>query len=317
MTLTLRQLKHALALERHGSFHRAAEAEAISQPAFSRSIRRLEETLGAQLFDRTSPRVLPTTFGKVLLRRARTVMEQTEEISHEIDLLQGLHTGFFSLAMGSFSADFSAAAGIGVLIRRHPGVRVRTRIASWRNVVKRVLSGAADLGMAEISTVREQEALTVAPVGRQPVVFYCRAGHPLLTAGRLSKTDLDAFPVAMTRLPGRVLSLLPGEFVVDPQSGDLIPAIEVEEVLTARAVVLASDALGVAAPIQIEDSLRQGKLCVVPFWQEGMHFEYGFIWIRNRLLSPAAEMYMKIVHELDAERAPRNLELFEEFCPAV
>jgi DNA-binding transcriptional LysR family regulator len=111
------------------------------------------------------------------------------------------------------------------------------------------------------------------------------------------------------------MGLFPGEFLVDPQSGDLIPAIEVEELVSARAVVLASNALSLAAPIQIERSVRQGELCVLPYWQAGMQLDYGFIWIRNRLLSPAAEMFMDIVRELEVSRAQRNLELFEEFCP--
>jgi DNA-binding transcriptional LysR family regulator len=315
MKLTLRQLKHALALERHGSFHQAAEAEAISQPAFSRSIRKLEDTLGAQLFDRTSPRVLPTAFGKVLLRRAREVIDQTSEIRREIDLLQGLYKGFLSVAIGSFPAEVSGAAAIGELVRRHPGVRVRTRLATWRSVVDWISAGAVDLGIAEISTVREHQALSVAPVGRHSLVFYCRAGHPLLTGRRLGKSALDEFPIAMTRLPGRALGLYPGEFQVDPDSGDVLPAIEVEELVSARTIVLASDALGVATPIQIEDSLRRGELCVVPFWQQGMHLDYGFIWIRNRLLSPAAEMFMNIVREIEVDRARRNLRLFEEFGP--
>lgn len=315
MKLTLRQLRHALALDRHGSFHQAAKAEAISQPAFSRSIRKLEESLGARLFNRTLPRVLPTASGKVLLRRAREVIDQTEEISREIDLLQGLYTGFLEVAMGSFAAEFSAAAAVGELVRRHPGVRVRTRLATWRTVLEWVLAGAVDLGIGEISTLQEHDALSIAPVGRHPVVFYCRAGHPLLAKHRLAKSDLDAFPMAVPRAPHRALGLIPGEFRIDSDSGDLIPAIEVEELLSARAIVLASNAISVAAPIQIEASIRAGEICAVPFWQPGMHLDYGFIWIRDRLLSPAAEMFMDIVRELEADRARRNLELFETFCP--
>ncbi|MCU0989439.1 MAG: LysR family transcriptional regulator [Xanthomonadales bacterium] len=315
MKLTLRHLRHALALERHGSFHRAAGAEAISQPAFSRSIRALEDTLGAQLFDRTSPRVLPTAFGKALLRRAREVIDQSEEIRREIDLLRGLYTGHLAVAMGVFAAEVSAAAALGELVRRHPGIRCRSSLATWRTVVERVLSGAVDLGTAEISTLRDHEALSVAPVGQHPVVFFCRAGHPLLSKRRLAKADLDAFPMAVPRAPRRALGLFPGDFVVDPETDDLIPAIEVEELVSARAVVLASNALSLAAPIQIESSIRQGELCVLPYWQPGMQLDYGFIWIRNRLLSPAAEMYMDIVRELEVDRSRRNQGLFEEFCP--
>jgi DNA-binding transcriptional LysR family regulator len=217
--------------------------------------------------------------------------------------------------MGVFAAEVSAAAALGELVRRHPGIRCRSSLATWRTVVERVLSGAVDLGTAEISTLRDHEALSVAPVGQHPVVFFCRAGHPLLSKRRLAKADLDAFPMAVPRAPRRALGLFPGDFVVDPETDDLIPAIEVEELVSARAVVLASNALSLAAPIQIESSIRQGELCVLPYWQPGMQLDYGFIWIRNRLLSPAAEMYMDIVRELEVDRSRRNQGLFEEFCP--
>ena len=315
MKLTLQQLRHALALQHHGTFHGAAEAEGISQPAFSRSIRRLEGILGAQLFDRTSPRVLSTAFGEVLLRRAREVIDQAEEIERGINLLQGLYTGYLTVAMGVFPAECSAAAALGELLRRHPGLRCRSRLVTWRTVVERVLAGLVDLGIAEISDLRDHEALSVESVGHHPLVVYCRAGHPLLTGRRLAQSDLDPFPFAMPRLPRRAEGLLPGESVVDPDNGDLIPAIEVEELLSARTIVLASDALGVATPIQIERAVRQGELCVLPFWQPGMNLDYGFIWIRDRLLSPASEMFMDIVRELEVDSARRNLELFQEFCP--
>lgn len=315
MRLTLRQLGHALALEHHGNFHSAAEAERISQPAFSRSIRKLEDALGAQLFDRTSPRILPTAFGKVLLRRAREVIDQAEEITREIDLLQGLYTGYLSVAMGVFPAEVSCAAALGELVRRHPAIRCRSRLVTWRTVVEWVLAGEADLGIAEISSLRDHASLSVEPVGQHPIVFFCRAGHPLLAVRRLQKSDLDAFPMALPRLPRRALGLLPGHFEVDPYTSDLIPAIEVEELVSARTIVLASDAISVAAPIHIESAVRQGELCVLPVWHPGMNLDYGFIWIRDRLLSPAVEIFMSIVRELEVDRAQRNLELLQEFCP--
>jgi hypothetical protein len=50
------QLSHALAVWRHGSFRRAAAEQHLSQPALSRSIQNLEESLGVLLFDRQTTR---------------------------------------------------------------------------------------------------------------------------------------------------------------------------------------------------------------------------------------------------------------------
>ena len=74
--VTLKQLAHASALKRHGNFHRAAQAESLSQPAFSRSI----ETLGVRLFDRQGATVTPALFGEAVLRRATTIFLETGEL---------------------------------------------------------------------------------------------------------------------------------------------------------------------------------------------------------------------------------------------
>jgi len=60
MDIDTRLIRHVLALARHRNFARAAEQLHLSQPALSRSISRLEETLGVALFDRTRKGVIPT-----------------------------------------------------------------------------------------------------------------------------------------------------------------------------------------------------------------------------------------------------------------
>jgi DNA-binding transcriptional LysR family regulator len=61
-----RQLLHFLAAVKHGSFHKAAEALNVSQPALTKSIRRLETTLGLTLFERHARGISPTPYGDAL-----------------------------------------------------------------------------------------------------------------------------------------------------------------------------------------------------------------------------------------------------------
>ena len=75
MRITLRQLQHASALARHGSFREAAADMHITQPALTRSIQTLESSLGVSLFDRQTNGVEVSRAGEVLLRRAEGVLE--------------------------------------------------------------------------------------------------------------------------------------------------------------------------------------------------------------------------------------------------
>lgn len=78
--MTLVQLRHLIALAETGSFSRAAQAQFLTQPALSRSIRALEDELGMPLFDRVGRRTELTAFGRATLERARLLVSDAEEL---------------------------------------------------------------------------------------------------------------------------------------------------------------------------------------------------------------------------------------------
>ena len=312
MTIKLQHLAHALALSRCGSFHRAANAQHLSQPAFSRSIRALEESLGVPLFDRQGAAVTPTHYGEALLARAATILDQAQELEREIELLQGLETGRFAVAVGAYAGELSANRAMAELIRRHPKLYCTVKLSSWRRLVDLVRERAVDLGVAEVSTLGTAADLVAEPVGQHALVFYCRRGHPLLARPTLSKADLDVFPLASIRIPPRAAGLFPGKGDLDEHTGDLIPHVEVDDLATARTLVLASDVFGVATPVQIEPWLRSGEFCVLPYRPSWLTLDYGFIYLRNRTLAPAARRFMAIVREIEAEIDVRNRKLITQ-----
>jgi DNA-binding transcriptional LysR family regulator len=315
--LKLQQLAHALALNRLGNFHRAAKALHLSQPALSRSIRSLEESLGVRLFERHGAQVKPTLYGEALLSRAEKILEQSNELKREIQLLQGLEAGGLAVAMGAFAAELSGSRAVGELLRLHPSIRCQIRLRSWREVTDLVATRAVDVGLAEISTVIGSEELRVEPVGQHEMVLYCRQGHPLLDRGPLTRADLDAFPQALIRVPPRGANRVPGKGFRDADLGDQTPHVEVDDLSTARTIVMGSDALSTATALQLEPWLRGGQLRVLPLRANWLRLNYGFITLRDRMLSPAAELFMERVRDIEAEVTVRNRELTDELLPPL
>jgi DNA-binding transcriptional LysR family regulator len=312
---TLKQLAHARALARHGNFHRAAKSQNISQPALSRSIRTLEEQLGVPLFDRQGATVNPTLYGTALLQRAENIFGETAELTREIQLLKGLDAGSLHIAMGVYAGEISASRAAGELIERHPEIQCRLRLTDWTQVADLVASRAVDLGIAEISTLEGRDELEIEPVGRHRLILFCRSGHPLGTAASVAKADLDDYPTVAVRLPPRVAGVFPGRTSLDRQTGELLPSVEVDDLASARTVIANSDAFGVAAPLQIEPWLRSGDFVALPFDARWLQLDYGFIYLRNRMLSPATILFMQTVRRIEEALHRHNEALVAELAP--
>src|SRR5258706_3118031 len=76
--MELHQLRYFCAVAETGSFSRAAEQTHVSQPSLSQQILKLEDELGARLFDRLGRSVRLTELGKTFLPRARAVLRELE-----------------------------------------------------------------------------------------------------------------------------------------------------------------------------------------------------------------------------------------------
>lgn len=81
MTITLRQMRYALAVARTGHFGRAAEECAVSQPALSQQILSLEAICGTALFDRLKTGVRVTPFGREFMALAQNALKGAEALN--------------------------------------------------------------------------------------------------------------------------------------------------------------------------------------------------------------------------------------------
>src|SRR5580704_11433681 len=94
--MELHQLRYFCAVAETGSFSRAAELSHVSQPSLSQQIMKLEDELGARLFDRLGRSVRLTDLGKTFLPRARAVLRELEAARGDVverkDSISGLIT---------------------------------------------------------------------------------------------------------------------------------------------------------------------------------------------------------------------------------
>ena len=80
----LEQLKQLIAFAKYGTLSKAAEELYISQPALSRSIQKLEKTLGVELFDRKKNKMELNKNGKTVIQYVEKILNLVDEMEEKI-----------------------------------------------------------------------------------------------------------------------------------------------------------------------------------------------------------------------------------------
>lgn len=310
--MTPRRLRQFLALIEHAHFGRAAKALGVSQPALSKSIQLLESELGVTLFDRRTEGVVLTAFGQLLREKSQRLLMAEEDLRRDIALLAGGDIGALKVALGPYPSIASGYASIARLHARHPHIKVTAHVAGWREVAHQVATGVVDLGIAEISTLAGREEFTCELVGEHEGRLFCRPGHPLLSKRRsLTLAQTLDYPWVASRLPLRLARhLLPATLgcagAYDAVTGDFVPAIEIDVPMQIVKFVETSNALALGNLSTFEQEIMAGEIVPLPIHDLALRTRYGFIYLKERSLPPAVELYMKEVRAVEVEIGQRE-----------
>lgn len=319
MMLDLKLLKQAVVLAKHRNFARAAEALHLTQPALSRSIAGLEAAVGAKLFNRTKQGVEPTAFGELLLARGGALLDDARELERSIALMRGVDIGELRVGAGAYPSELSVGKAVGRLMMRHPKLRVEVTTTDLRALFGDLLAGKLDLAVVEVSLAKDEPRLATEQLPEHPAPFYCRAGHPLCSESAPSLERIMEFPFVGARLPARVAQSflqLAKVGAIDPESGDYLPPVKTDTLQTARDVVLASDAVSAAPLSLIARDIQAGRLVALKLRAAWLCTSYGFVYRRDRLLSPAAEAFIAEMRAVEAELTSDERRLSEIVEPA-
>jgi len=302
--LDLKLIHHAIALAQHRNFARTAELLGISQPTLSRNIANLEAALGVRLFDRRQDGASATDFGKLLISQGQDLVKNAQALEREIKLRQGLEVGELLIGVGPYPLEISIGPALARLMSKYPGLRVEVDASDLHTLPADVLEGRLDLGVMEVSLVENEPKLQTEKLPPHRGVFYCRGGHPLAGRRQPDIADIFAFPYVGTRLPPRLAQtfqhILPAGNI-DKATGDFVPPITTSSLRIAREIVLHSDAISIGIPSQITGELTDGRLALVDFHPPWLVTNYGFVYLRNRSLSPSALAFMEEMRTVEAE----------------
>lgn len=295
-----------LGLERH--LGRAAATMGISQPAATRLLQEMEDTLGSALFERGARGMQPTPGGEVLLRYARQVFNDFGAARRELAALAaGLHG---TLRVGSVPSALPPllAPVLAQFKARHARVAVAIEVATSDVMLVQLGRGEVDLMLGRLLEGHHDDEHEAVPVLDEAQVVVARRGHPLeQSAEPLTLRELARWPWVV-QPPG---SPQAGRFAAMMREAGVHRRLDITETastIATTALLDASDMLAVMPASLAAHYARLGVLRSLPLMLPLRVPDVHLVWRRARELSAPAAAFRDMVlawRAADAAKDPQ------------
>src|ERR1700693_5441494 len=148
--MELQQLRYFCAIADTGSFTRAAQHTHVSQPSLSQQIGKLEDELGARLFDRLGRAVQLTELGRSFLPRARAILRDLEAARSDVIERKMSISGAISVGVIPTIAPYFLPAILATFSRKHPEAHVTVAEEITPLLLERLRAGTMDVAIVAL-----------------------------------------------------------------------------------------------------------------------------------------------------------------------
>ncbi|HZU09278.1 MAG TPA: LysR family transcriptional regulator [Pseudacidobacterium sp.] len=195
--MELHQLRYICAIAETGSFSRAAERCHVAQPSLSQQVSKLEDELGARLFDRLGRRVRLTDTGRAFLPRARAILQEVEAARFEVDDVRNDSKGSITVGVIPTIAPYFMPPRVATFARKFPEATLRIVEETTPILVEGVRDLSLD--MAILSLPLRHREFEITPLLKEPLYAVLPCEHALAKRREISLKDLRAEPFVLLR----------------------------------------------------------------------------------------------------------------------
>jgi LysR family cyn operon transcriptional activator len=172
----IRHLRYFLAVAEAGSFSRAADRLAVSQPNISQQLRDLEITLRVDLFQRRGRRILLTSAGHIFEEYARSLLHQVENLLQELNIEPGQMRGALHLGVVPILNVALMPPLLGMFAAAHPNVSLTVEEISSTEIETAIEEGRMDVGLGFLT--RHSPRLRYERLCNDQFALIVHADHP-------------------------------------------------------------------------------------------------------------------------------------------
>lgn len=145
--MNLQQLEYIIAVDRLGSFSKAAEYCHVTQATLSAMVKKLEEELDLVLFDRKTKPILTTDCGQEIIKEAKKVVHHSNELLQLAKSVQGNISGQLKIGVIPTIASSLLPIIVQPVLDQYPALQLSIAEVTTDEITRALKQGELDMGI--------------------------------------------------------------------------------------------------------------------------------------------------------------------------
>ena len=237
-----------VALSETVSLRSAADELAMTQPAATKALKELEDTVGVSLFVRHARGMEPTIFGEAVMRYARVVFEDLDELREELAAIEAGDIGKVRIGAVMAPAPELLTHAIVALKEAHPRLQIRVQIDTSDVLVQALQQDQLDIVVGRIPDGFPALDLSFETLSEEALSIVSRPGHPMVNAAnagaRPKLAELAQYPWIVQPHPSPMRQIIDQTFR-ESRVAPPVSTVETSSILTTLSLLRDSDMLAV------------------------------------------------------------------------
>ena len=295
--MNLRDLRYLVAVAEHQHFGRAAEACFVSQPTLSTQLKKLEQTLGVTLIERTNRRVMLSREGEQIVAQAQRILVEVNSLTAMSEQLRDPLGGEVRLGIIPTIAPYLLPKILVPLTAEFPNLNIQLTEGQTSQITRMLKHG--DLDAVLLALPLQEENVEEFELYTEPFLFAAATEHPKAQQKSVSADDLQDEEVLLLEdghcLRDQALAVCHAHRGIESTS---FTATSLE---TLRQLVAANMGITLMPELAVPEQTHHASgVCYIPFAGEVPSRTLGLCWrsssTRSGLLADIAQSLRQVLN---------------------
>lgn len=187
--MNIQQLEYIIALDNYRQYVVAAEKSFVTQATLSIMVKKLEEELGAKIFDRSKQPLVPTEAGKKIIAQARIAVQEFHKVI-EVASQETHHlSGVLNLGIIPTLSPYLLPLFVDYFLKNYPAVKLKISELTTATIIRKLENGELDAGLLAIPTLHP--SMKEIPLFKEEFVVYAPATETTIPKKFVVASEID------------------------------------------------------------------------------------------------------------------------------